>query len=296
LRGRLGWFVAHGRDPILPLYNQSKIGPRGANPPMITIERTEAGIPGQFPAAPEGLGLYAIGDIHGRDDLLAALLEAIRLDAAGRNHNLLVCLGDYVDRGPQSAAVIERLSQFGAGDHGGDFAFVPLKGNHEQLMLEFLADPDEGGPWLANGAAATLASYGVTTGPGWLERLRYDALREELVRNLPRHHRRFLSTLATSHAVGDYLFVHAGIRPGVPLEHQDEQDLIWIRGPFLRTDERFDKLVVHGHTIALEPELRANRIGIDTGAFATGRLTALAIAGDRLRLITACGPADPAYR
>ena len=246
-----------------------------------------------MPPPPDGLGLYAIGDIHGRDDLLAALLDAIRADAdrAGQRRNLLVCLGDYVDRGPASAGVIERLSEF----HARDFAFVPLMGNHEDLMLAFLADPDEGGPWLANGAAATLASYGVAIGPGWPERFRYPALRDELARNLPAHHRRFLATLATSHAVGDYLFVHAGIRPGVPIEQQDPHDLIWIRGPFLNATESFGPLVVHGHSITPLPTLRPNRIGIDTGAFASGRLTALAIAGERLRLITAEGPADESY-
>jgi serine/threonine protein phosphatase 1 len=269
-------------------------GPRGTTLPRLAdpVRIEVADIADRYPAPPEGLGLYAIGDIHGRDDLLAPLLDAIRADAAGRRHNVLVCLGDYVDRGPASAAVIERLSEF----HAGDFAFVPLKGNHEHLMLEFLADPDEGGPWLANGAAATLASYGVAVGSGWLERFRYGALRDQLARNLPRHHRRFLDTLAMSHAVGDYLFVHAGIRPGVALDRQDAQDLIWIRKPFLQATGSFGALVVHGHTITGEPALRANRIGIDTGAFASGRLTALAIAGDRLRLLTAHGAPDFSYR
>jgi len=260
-------------------------------PPAIDIEVAEALPPWRYPAAPEGLGVYAIGDVHGRDDLLAALLEAIRLDAAGHANNLLVCLGDYVDRGPASAAVIERLCQFEARG----FALVPLMGNHEHLMLKFLADPDEGGPWLANGAAATLASYGVAVGSGWPERFRYPSLRDALARNLPPHHRRFLDTLATSHAAGDYLFVHAGVRPGVPLGRQEVQDLIWIRGPFLNTTERFGRLIVHGHSIASEPELRPNRIGIDTGAYRSGRLTALAIAGDRQRLITAVGAPDPHY-
>jgi len=265
-------------------------GRREKAPGAVRIEVVEAALPGRPPSLPDGQAVYAIGDVHGRDDLLAPLLDAIAADRAGRR-NLLVCLGDYVDRGPASAAVIERLCGF----HAGDFAFVPLKGNHEDLMLEFLADPDEGGPWLANGATATLASYGVTVGPGWPERSHFAALRDELVRNLPRHHRRFLDTLATSHAVGEYLFVHAGIRPGVPIAQQDERDLIWIRGAFLRATEEFGALVVHGHSITERPDLRANRIGIDTGAFASGRLTALSIAGDRLRLITAHGARDPAY-
>lgn len=268
-------------------------GPAGTPPPSpaATVRIVVVEVAGRYPALPEGLGLYAIGDIHGRDDLLAPLLDAVRADGTGRQHNVLICLGDYVDRGPASAAVIERLCEF----HVGDFAFVPLKGNHEQLMLDFLADPDEGGPWLANGAAATLASYGVAVGPGWLERCRYAALRDQLARNLPRHHRRFLDTLAISHAVGDYLFVHAGIRPGVPLDRQDAHDLLWIRGPFLNATGSFGPLVVHGHTITALPDLRANRIGIDTGAFASGRLTALAIVGDRLRLLIAEGARDPAY-
>jgi serine/threonine protein phosphatase 1 len=261
-------------------------------PAAVSIEVADDPAPGRYPAAPDGLGVYAIGDIHGRDDLLAALIGAIRADAAGRARNLLVCLGDHVDRGPASAAVIERLSRFEAEG----FTLVPLQGNHEHLMLQFLADPDAGGVWLANGAAATLASYGVPVEPGWPERFRYEALRDALARNLPIHHRRFLDTLATSHAAGDYLFVHAGVRPGIPLDRQDAHDLIWIRGSFLNATERFGAIVVHGHTIAAEPQLRENRIGIDTGAFMTGRLTALAIVGARLRLITARGPANPAYR
>ncbi|MBI3515043.1 MAG: serine/threonine protein phosphatase [Proteobacteria bacterium] len=259
--------------------------------PAIRIEVVEA--PGTlgYPAGPDGTGVYAIGDIHGRDDLLAALLAAIRADGAANPRNLLICLGDYVDRGPASAAVVERLSRF----HAEDFTLVPLLGNHEDLMLRFLADPDEGGPWLANGGAATLASYGVEVGPGWPERFRYEALRDALARALPARHRRFLDTLATRHAVGDYLFVHAGIRPGIALDRQDAHDLIWIRGPFLRATEPLGALVVHGHSIAPAPELKANRIGIDTGAFGTGRLTALAITGARVRLVTAAGAVDRSY-
>jgi serine/threonine protein phosphatase 1 len=259
--------------------------------PVVHIEITELPL-GRLPASPDGLGLYAIGDIHGRDDLLGALLDAIAADAARAGPpNRLVTLGDYVDRGPGSAAVIERLSRF----HRDDFTFVPLMGNHEHLMMQFLADADEAGPWLANGAGATLASYGVAVGSGWQEKPRYGALRSALARRLPPHHRRFLDTLATSHAVGEYLFVHAGIRPGVAMDDQDPQDLIWIRGPFLRATEPHGFMVVHGHSIAREVDVCANRVGIDTGAFASGRLTALAVHGTRACLITACGAADPSY-
>lgn len=253
----------------------------------IRIDIVENSSPWRFPPAPPGRRLYAIGDVHGRDDLLAALLAAIRADAAdaGAGDNLLVGLGDYIDRGPDSAAVLERLSHL----HWDDFAFVPLKGNHEHLMLRFLEAPDEGGPWLANGGAATLASYGVPIGTDPPERARYAGWRDALDRALPAHHRRFLASLALSHDVGDYLFVHAGIRPGIPLAAQSDQDLIWIRGAFLNATENFGRLVVHGHSIELEPDLRPNRIGIDTGAFATGRLTAVAISGDQVRFLTACG-------
>jgi serine/threonine protein phosphatase 1 len=247
-----------------------------------------------LPPGPDGTGLYAIGDVHGRDDLLGALLDAILQDAtatgAGRS-SLLVGLGDYVDRGPRSAAVIERLSRF----HREDFTFVPLMGNHEHLMLQFLADADEAGPWLANGGGATLASYGVAVDAGWPGRARYETLRDAFARNLPPHHRRFLDTLATSRRVGDYLFVHAGIRPGVPMDDQEFEDLIWIRGPFLRATQPHEAVVVHGHSITPEADVRANRVGIDTGAFYTGRLTALAVTGDRARLITACGAPDHSW-
>lgn len=251
---------------------------------------TEALPPGRLPAGPAGQGLYAIGDVHGRDDLLEPLLDAIMVDATGRP-SLLVGLGDYVDRGPGSAAVIERLSRF----HRHAFTFVPLLGNHEHLMLRFLADADEAGPWLANGGGATLASYGVDPGGGWPERHRHVVLRDALERCLPPHHRRFLDTLATSRRAGDYLFVHAGIRPGVAMDDQDPQDLIWIRGPFLRATEPHGCLVVHGHSITPEADVRSNRVGIDTGAYYTGRLTALAVTGDRARLLTACGEPDLSY-
>jgi serine/threonine protein phosphatase 1 len=258
----------------------------------VSIEVVE--VAQSLPAGPAGLDLYAIGDVHGRDDLLGPLLEAIAADATGRGATgraALVTLGDYVDRGPGSAAVIERLSRF----HREAFTFVPLMGNHEHLMLQFLADEGEAGPWLANGGGATLASYGVALDAGWPERARYGTLRDALARSLPPHHRRFLATLATSHAAGDYLFVHAGIRPGVAMDDQDPQDLIWIRGAFLNATAWHGAMVVHGHSITRAADVRANRVGIDTGAFYSGRLTALAIAGGGARLITACGARDDSW-
>jgi serine/threonine protein phosphatase 1 len=217
---------------------------------------------------------YAVGDIHGRLDLLARLLDRVRADrrAAGAEPAKLVFLGDYVDRGPDSAGVLDLLADLAASPEPG-LRPVFLKGNHEDLMLDFLAGGPRGLAWLRNGGDATLASYGVAIArePDGRE-LR--AAADALATALPDRHRRFLQRLALHHVAGPYLFVHAGLRPGIALAEQDEQDLLWIRGPFLNATAPFEKFVVHGHSISAAPELRANRLGIDTGAFCTGCLTA----------------------
>ncbi len=231
------------------------------------------------PSLPSGELLYAVGDIHGRPDLLDDLLRQIEDDAktsqVGRK--TLVFLGDYVDRGPDSCGVVERLI---AGLPQG-FAAHFLKGNHEAILLGFLDDPATLDLWLMNGGAATMASYGVDI--EGLDRLSAPPARwrDAFAASLPATHLQFFQDLELSLAVGDYLFVHAGIRPGLPLDEQVEADLVWIRGPFLEWPEPFGKMVVHGHTPGRVPVTRANRIGIDTGACFTHRLTALRLEGDR---------------
>jgi serine/threonine protein phosphatase 1 len=226
---------------------------------------------------PQGQLLYAVGDIHGRADLLARLLVEIESDAAaheGVERRTLVFIGDYIDRGPDSRGVIHLLLN----DLPPGFDVHFLKGNHEALMIDFLEDPLCLEQWRANGAEATLRSYGVDVDRLIEERASPEAWRQAFLAALPEPHRSFFDTLETMVPIGDYLFVHAGIRPGVPLEEQDPHDLIWIRGEFLRADDDFGKVVVHGHTPTMAPDVRTNRIGIDTGAVFTGRLTALRLA------------------
>ncbi len=236
------------------------------------------------PSVPEGVLLYAIGDIHGRLDLLDALLHRIAEEAGAfeARRRVLVFLGDYVDRGPDSAGVIERLLN---GLPEG-FEGVCLKGNHEAIMLDFFNRPDRLALWVQNGAGPTLQSYGLDF--GGFDRHWDDAAacRDALVAAMPEVHRAFLKDLAPSYALGDYFFAHAGVRPGVALESQAPQDLIWIRDLFLTSDEDFGKIVVHGHTPVPQPEARTNRIGIDTGAWSTGRLTALRLFGDTRAFLT----------
>jgi serine/threonine protein phosphatase 1 len=215
--------------------------------------------------------IYAIGDVHGCDGLLAALHAQIAADLGARpvGRATLVHLGDYVDRGPDSAAVLARIA--GPPPAAG-LRVVNLRGNHEDMMRAALADPPPAAQsWLANGGAATLACWGI--GPdlpprAWAARI--DAWVH-----------RTLAGLAPSHRAGGYLFVHAGVRPYVPLDRQDPNDLMWIREPFLSSDADFGAVVVHGHTPRPAPEERDNRIGIDTGAVAGGRLTAVVLEADR---------------
>ena len=230
-----------------------------------------------LPATPPGTRLYAVGDVHGRDDLLRKLRLLIQEDAYRRQapRNVVIYLGDYVDRGEGSREVIELLLS----EPLPGFESVHLKGNHEEIMLRFLADVSVAPSWLSFGGMDTLASYGIRppsphAAPGELL-----AAQRALNERLPRAHRAFLGGLASWHAEGDYLFVHAGLRPSVPLEQQRDEDLLWIRDDFLESEESFGRIVVHGHTIAELPVVRRNRIGIDTGAYVSGCLTALVAEG-----------------
>jgi serine/threonine protein phosphatase 1 len=231
---------------------------------------------------PAGRRVYAVGDIHGRADLLVQMQRLIEQDAAsaGDLDLVLVYLGDYVDRGPMSNRVLDRLIDSPL--HG--LRTIHLQGNHEAMMLDFVA----GSPstaWLMNGGVETLASYGVELEDGWPAGTVLVQLRTRLRRALPASHLRFLTGLSLVHIEGDYVFVHAGIRPGRPLELQDAYDLLWIREPFLGKARDDDLCIVHGHTIAGRPEVLAHRIGIDTGAFFTGRLTCIVLEGTGIRFL-----------
>ena len=240
--------------------------------------------------APPDCRLHAIGDIHGRLDLLTALHGDIRADREARPHDgtdVVIYLGDYVDRGPYSREVIEYL----LGDPLPGFTAVHLMGNHDEAMLKFLEDVTIGPTWASFGGESTLLSYGVRTTPDMIGRRRFESMREQLIAKMPQSHAGFLRGLELSYQAGDYLFAHAGIRPGVPLDKQAPDDLLWIRGTFLSSDADHGKVVVHGHTPTDEPQVRPNRIGIDTGAFASGILTCLVLEGEERRFLST-GTAD----
>lgn len=246
--------------------------------------RRAAEPPATAPAeVPAGTRVYAVGDIHGRADLLARLLDSIGRDAAGAGlRKVLVFLGDYVDRGPDSAGVVDLI--LGGAPEG--FETVTLMGNHEWMLLRFLGDIGAGPSWLLNGGWATLESYGVTPS-GWDEPSPDELTRvqRDLAAALPARHLAFLRGLAYGHREGGYVFVHAGMRPGVDIDRQVDADLIWIREPFLSHDGDIGAVAVHGHTIAPEPQVRRHRIGIDTGAYMTGRLTCAVLEGRSLRFL-----------
>ena len=237
-------------------------------------------------ALPAGLRIYAIGDVHGCLAPLERLHAKIADDLARHpvaDHRIVLC-GDYVDRGPDSAGVVSYLI---AAQHT-DPHIQCLYGNHEDEVLGFLEDPHRWAPvWLQYGGAETLASYGI--GQAELEAVigDVDALRDRFADALPADHLSFLRDLPRSLRFGDYLFVHAGIRPGVALDRQDPHDLIWIRGPFLSDVRDHGAVVVHGHTPVDMPEVKPNRINIDSGAVYGGPLTCLVVEGTEIRFLTA---------
>ncbi|MGV6801572.1 MAG: metallophosphoesterase family protein [bacterium] len=249
------------------------------------------------PTRPEkGVRLYVVGDIHGRNDLLNLLLSEIYRDQGRQDgiyatfaaqqsentppiHNQLIFLGDYVDRGAESCGVIDTLLALQA--RFPDTIF--LRGNHEQAMLDFLADPDAMASWLEWGGDTTLESYGIQS----VARRSPLDLRNELAEKLPSAHFDFLMDLKNYYQSGDYIFVHAGLRAGVPLEEQSERDLLWIRGQFFDSGPVpwGHNCIVHGHTPEEIPVNESWRINIDTGAFWTGQLTALALEGRQRRFL-----------
>lgn len=231
-------------------------------------------------AVPDGKRIYAIGDIHGAAEILDTLLAKIEKDAKGLENAQLIFLGDYVDRGPDSKGVIERLVTF-KNDHE---SAIFLKGNHEAAMLDFLESPEEIIEWLEWGGDETLRSYGVAAP---LAKSGAD-LAADLAKAMPTPHLDFLKNLALTHREGDYFFVHAGIRPGIPLDDQEEDDLLWIRGRFhdAYEDERPDETIVHGHQPRKKPLDAGWRINVDTGACWSGMLSAVVLEGNKRRFLS----------
>jgi diadenosine tetraphosphatase ApaH/serine/threonine PP2A family protein phosphatase len=240
------------------------------SPPVLTTRRV-----------PDGTRVYCVGDIHGRDDLLREMAERITADmeAPSFDHAVTVFLGDYVDRGFGSMRVLARLSS-------GEWPtpMIALAGNHEELLMAFLKDDRVLEAWRSLGGLETLHSYGVDVSSGMAGR-DFQKVQAAFAAVFPEQHRHFLETLKVSTAIGDYFFCHAGVRPGVPLDRQDRDDLLNIRDPFLFSEAEHGKLVVHGHTPSVAPEIRPNRIGIDTAAYATNRLTCLVLEKDQRRFL-----------
>lgn len=247
---------------------------RGSSLPMVG---------GRPAAAMAGTRLYAIGDIHGRLDLLRQLYRMIEAEmaAAPALDHRVILLGDYIDRGPESAGVLDWLLE----QRDAAAPVIALAGNHEDSMRRFLDDLSVGPGWLYYGGRETLESYGIAVGRDERSPETLRRLQAQLRERLPPRHLDLLNGLASAHVDGDYMFVHAGVRPRIPLDAQSRDDLLWIRDEFLTSGHDHGKVVVHGHTISQAPELRRNRIGIDTGAFATDVLTSVVLEGSSHRFL-----------
>ena len=236
-----------------------------------------------FPARiPDGQRVYAIGDIHGRLDLFERLLAQIAQDDAARGpaDTWLVLLGDLIDRGPASRGVVDRAIELRRTTN-----IRVLAGNHEEMLLGGLENEDILRHFMRHGGKETLYSYGLTFDEYSSGKI--DELRERALQLVPQEHLAFMREMEDQIVIGDYLFVHAGIRPGVSLEEQMVSDLRWIRREFLDDPQYHGLMVVHGHSITDEPDQRHNRIGIDTGAYASGRLTALGLEGEERWFLSA---------
>jgi serine/threonine protein phosphatase 1 len=229
----------------------------------------------------EGIRIYAIGDVHGRADLLDEVFAKIDLDSASRSapRSLEVFLGDYVDRGANSKLVIELLIQ-----RSRSRRTIFLKGNHEAYLCEFLTNPAVLNIWREYGALDTLVSYGLRPSmiPTSAESVKLAAA---LAESMPETHKQFLHALESSFSCGGYFFAHAGVDPAYPLAQQRDEDLLWIRDRFLLCNNDFGQIVVHGHTPVPGPEIRTNRINVGTGAYATGRLTCVVLERDHVRFV-----------
>ena len=238
-----------------------------------------------LPESPSYIGrlCYAIGDIHGRDDLFQRLMVKISNDAnAYEQEPLFVFLGDYIDRGPGSRAVIDHLISL---SQAKGCEVICLMGNHEAAMLNFIENPAEGAAWLQYGGLTTLASYGVNAPDTRLGEATWEQTHEALLSAVPLSHLEFLSAMKPSFQLDDYFFVHAGVDPRRPLAEQDSETFYWIRAPFLTVPKSCDYVVVHGHTPSEAYADLRWRIGIDTGAYATGHLCAVRLWQDERHFI-----------
>ena len=234
---------------------------------------------------PENLRIYAIGDVHGRLDLLLKMYDAIIRDRAEHASAdwRIIHLGDYVDRGADSRGVIDFLIRA----TGQESRVIALAGNHDIGFLDFLAAPEPAGLFAHNGGGETARSYGVRI--DFSDPVGFRAQAEALRKAVPEAHRTFLQGLKFSCAFGDFFFCHAGIRPGIALDSQVPGDLVWIREAFLDFQGLHPKVIVHGHTPSREPEIRANRVNVDTGAFRSGVLSALVVEGDDKQILRVSG-------
>lgn len=260
----------------------------------MVLKRIFKGRPKRAPERklPKGQRVYAVGDVHGRLDLLEQLLDAIRDDdkQRGAANTRLIFLGDLVDRGPDSNRVIERLIQLR--DSGADVSF--LLGNHDEIFLKAVSGDIKAARMLTRiGGKETILSYGIS--PEEYRTYDFAQLVEVLAALVPPHHTQFIASFEDYVEIGDYLFVHAGIRPGLSLADQTPTDLRWIRKEFLESKVEHCKIVVHGHSISDEVDMRPNRIGIDTGAFASGRLTAIGLENQDIWFLAANGNADRSW-
>jgi serine/threonine protein phosphatase 1 len=232
----------------------------------------------------QGRRVYAVGDVHGRVDQLTALLKLIQddCDTGARPSQIdVILLGDYIDRGRDSAAVLDLIEAL----HLPGMTVTVLRGNHEQVLIDLVYRPRQAQleQWLSYGGLETLASYGLASQLLYSNDI--DAILTAMEQALPKSHLDLLDRLPLTHRIGGYFFTHAGVRPGKPLDAQDERDLLWIREPFLSSKADLGAVVVHGHSISRTVENHPNRIGIDTGAYATGILTAVVLEEDQRRFL-----------
>ena len=231
---------------------------------------------------PPGQRIYAIGDIHGRADLLERLAGQIADDLRRQpaEEALTICLGDYIDRGPKSAGVLEMLAR-----NCFPTPAVFLRGNHEEMLAEFLLDATSLDHWRKYGGLETLNSFGLDVREAMVGR-GYAGLQAQFAKALPPASLAFLNNAGLSFTLGDYFFCHAGVKPEVRLDRQQAGNLLWIREEFLESTANFGKMIVHGHTPVAKPDIRPNRINLDTGAFATGVLTCGVFEGEEVRFVS----------